>query len=102
MRHLRLSALLPALAIGAAVAGLALGDQKADSGAAKIVEGRITQVKPKDMAFTVRTKDGHEMRMRVDGKSRVRINQSDAELNEFTVGSRVEVKYNTRDGQNRV
>jgi len=99
MRHFHWFALLPAVA---AVAGLVLADEKSDAGAAKTVQGRIVQVQPKGQSFTVRTQDGQTVRMFVDGKSRVRINKSDAELNEYTVGSRVQATYTVRDGQNRV
>jgi hypothetical protein len=94
-----------ALVVAVAVAWSVLpagGQAQLDAGKSRTVRGRIAAVGPADNQLLLRTSDGKELRLHVDERSRLRLDQREARLGQFKEGTRVTVTFEPRAGLNRV
>ncbi len=94
----------PALTLGM-LAWLVLaapGQEKRDATKSITVDGRITKVQVEDDSFALRTTQGQDLKLHVDGGTDLRMAQRQATLRDFRVGTPVRVTYQPTAGKNRV
>ena len=94
---------LPVMLVIGAFAGAALGDRdRDDSSKTKRARGEVTEVRAGDNQVTLRQRDGKELKLDMDKDAQIRLDGKAADLAGLKKGMRVLVRYEVKDGKNRV
>ncbi len=89
--------MLPAAAVLAVLAAATPAAENREK-----VEGRIREVRPSAHQLLLQTREGKELTLQVDNRSRVEQNGREVGLDQLRAGTRVQVAFESRDGENRV
>jgi TolA-binding protein len=93
---------LAVLFVGAFASVAAADRDRDDRSSTKSVRGEVTEVRAGDNQFALRTRDGKELKLDMDKDVKIRIDGKTTELGGLKQGMRVLVRYEVKDGKNRV